>query len=129
LGWRRHRSACKYDNDFVFCNTLGRGLDYRDVGEDFRTTVKRAGITTAGERLSLALPPTRLRLAVDLAGLNVDFVSRQLGHANPNVTLGVYAHLFAQADHVAAAREALEASYAAIDGRVPPQTGGVSWNQ
>ena len=41
--------------------------------------------------------------------LNVAFVSRQLGHANPTITLGVYAHLFAQADHAEAARAALDA--------------------
>jgi len=49
-------------------------------------------------------------------GLNVVFVSRQLGHANPTITLGVYAHLFERADHATAAREALEASYAATVG-------------
>ncbi len=42
------------------------------------------------------------------------FVSRQLGHANPNVTLGVYAHLFERADHVQAASDALQASYEAM---------------
>ena len=47
-------------------------------------------------------------------GLNVVFVSRQLGHANPNITLEVYAHLFERADHDAAAREALETSYAGM---------------
>jgi len=45
--------------------------------------------------------------------MNVVFVSRQLGHANPTFTLGVYAHLFERADHAAAARDALEASYRA----------------
>jgi hypothetical protein len=54
------------------------------------------------------------------------FVSRQIGHANPNITLGVYAHLFAQADHAAAAREALETSYAAINGDAPPRKASVS---
>ncbi len=39
------------------------------------------------------------------------FVSRQLGHANPSVTLEVYAHLFERADHAQAAKEALEMSY------------------
>jgi integrase len=48
--------------------------------------------------------------------LNVVYVSRQLGHAHPNVTLEVYAHLFQQADHAAAARAALDASHAAING-------------
>ena len=46
--------------------------------------------------------------------LNPVFVSRQLGHSSPAITLDVYAHLFEQADHAAAAREALEASYAAM---------------
>jgi len=38
----------------------------------------------------------------------VVFVSRQLGHASPATTLGVYAHLFDQAQHAATARAALE---------------------
>jgi integrase len=45
------------------------------------------------------------------SGLDVVFVSRQLGHANPNVTLSVYAHEFARREHGEAAREALQASY------------------
>ena len=49
--------------------------------------------------------------------LNVVFVSHQLGHHSPTITLDAYAHLFEQADHAAAAREALEASYAAMVGR------------
>ncbi len=47
------------------------------------------------------------------SGLDVVFVSRQLGHANPTVTLSTYAHLFQKADHAAKARDALEASYEA----------------
>jgi integrase len=46
-------------------------------------------------------------------GMNVVFVSRQLGHANPSITLGVYAHLFERGEHATAARDALQASYAA----------------
>jgi integrase len=46
----------------------------------------------------------------------VFLVSRQLGHANPTITLGVYAHLFERADHAAAARDALQASYATTVG-------------
>ena len=49
--------------------------------------------------------PPRSRDVERLAkGLNVVFVSRQLGHANPNVTLEVYAHLFGRADRAQAAR-------------------------
>jgi hypothetical protein len=75
----------------VFCDTICRGIDYRDVGEDFRTTLKLIA-----------------------KGLNVVFVSRQLGHARPTVTLEVYAHLFERADHAATARAALDANYAAL---------------
>ena len=32
-------------------------------------------------------------------GANVVFVSQQLGHANPAITLSVYAHEFARAEH------------------------------
>lgn len=46
-------------------------------------------------------------------GLNVVFVSRQLGHANPGVTMGVYAHL-AQRERGEVARQAVEASYGAM---------------
>ena len=42
------------------------------------------------------------------------FVSRRLGHANANVTLSVYSHLFARREHGELARQALEASYAAM---------------
>jgi integrase len=48
------------------------------------------------------------------AGLNVVFVSRQLGHANANITLGTYAHLYAQADHANIARAAIEASHGTL---------------
>jgi hypothetical protein len=41
-------------------------------------------------------------------------MSRQLGHANANVTLSVYAHVFAQREHGEVARQALEASYTAM---------------
>jgi integrase len=80
-------SPHKAADDFVFCNTLGRGLDYRKVGEGFRQAVKRAGLSSEGKRLSLhSLRHSFASLLIG-KGLNVVFVSRQLGHANPNVTL------------------------------------------
>ncbi len=81
----------------MFCNTLGRGLDYRKVGEGFRQAVTKAGLTREGKRLSLHSLRQGYASMLISNGRNVVFVSRQLGHANPNVTLGVYAHLFAQA--------------------------------
>jgi transposase-like protein len=60
-------------------------------------------------------PQLRLSSLI-VSGLNIVFVSREHGHANPNITLEVYAHLFERADHAHAAKEALEASYAATLG-------------
>jgi len=108
-------SSFKAPHHLVVCNTLGRGLDYRDVGEAFRATVKRRGITATG-RLSLHSLRHGYASLLIAKGLNVVFVSRQLGHANANITLEVYAHLFERADHTHAAREALEASYGAMAG-------------
>jgi len=106
-------SSYKGSDDLVFCNSIGRGLDYRDVGKGFRAAVKAAGLTGGG-RLSLhSLRHTFASLLI-AKGLNVVFVSRQLGHASPTTTLSTYAHLFEQAEHAVAAREALEASYAAM---------------
>jgi integrase len=105
-------SAYKAPHHFVFSNTLGPGLDYRGVGEGFRATLMRSGVTAPG-RLSLHSLRHGYASLLISQGLNVVFVSRQLGHANANITLEVYAHLFAQADHADTARTALDASYAA----------------
>ncbi len=107
-------SPFKAPHHMVFCTTLGRGLDYRDVGEHFRATLKRSGITTAGGRLTLHSLRHGFASLLIARGLNVVFVSRQLGHSNPSITLKVYAHLFDHADHATAAREALDINYAAM---------------
>jgi integrase len=114
---REQRLASPFDGaeDFVFANALGRGLNYRHVGDAFRAAVKRAGLGGQG-RLSLHSLRHGFASLLIAEGLDVVFVSRQLGHANPNVTLSVYAHLFARREHGEAAREALEASYEAMAG-------------
>ncbi len=48
------------------------------------------------------------------SGLDFVFVSRQLGHARADVTLRVYAHLFARREHAERAKVALSATYAAV---------------
>jgi hypothetical protein len=45
------------------------------------------------------------------AGADVVFVARQLGHANPAITLRVYAHLFNQEAQATRMRDALEARF------------------
>ena len=108
-------SPHKRPGDFVFATADGRGLDYRDVGEGFQTAVTRAGITAPGKLTLHSLRHGYASLLI-ANGLNVVFVSRQLGHANPSITLEVYAHLFQRADHAHTASEALETSLAATRG-------------
>jgi integrase len=53
----------KAQDDLVFANGVGRGLDYREVGNSFRATVTRRDHR---QRAALpALPAPRLRLAAD----------------------------------------------------------------
>src|SRR5437667_2286413 len=112
-------SAHKAPGDLVFCTALGRGLNYREVGEGFRAAVKAAGLTGPGRLTLHSLRHTFTSLLI-AKGLDVVFVSRQLGHASPTTTLGVYAHLFGQAEHAAAAaRAVLEASYQTMTGMPP----------
>jgi len=105
-------SPGKGPDDFVFTTGGGRPLDYRHVGEAFRTAVQRSGVRADG-RLSLHSLRHGYASLLIADGLDIVFVSRQLGHADPGVMLSVYAHLFARAKHALAARSAIEASYAA----------------
>src|SRR5207247_8630602 len=107
--------AYKGADQLVFCKANGEGGDYRDAGKAFRAAVKAAGLQRQG-RLSLHSLRHSFASLLIAKRLNPVFVSRQLGHSSPAITLDVYAHLFEQADHAAAAREALEASYAAMVG-------------
>jgi integrase len=97
-------------DDLVFCTSSGRPYGHGHAGEAFSRTVQRAGLHSSG-RLSLHSLRHSYASMLIAAGLNVVFVSRQLGHANANITLGTYAHLYAQADHFHSARAALEAGY------------------
>lgn len=47
-------------------------------------------------------------------GHDVVFVSRQLGHASPVITLRVYAHMFDARDKASQARDALEAQFGSL---------------
>jgi hypothetical protein len=63
-------------------------------GDDWLARVKRAGLSSESKRLSLHSLRHGFASLLIANGLDVVFVSRQLGHANPTVTLSTYAHLF-----------------------------------
>jgi integrase len=98
--------------DFVFTSQAGTPMHYRDV--------VRRGLDKAREASGLAAEPTlrfhdlRHTFASLLIarGLDVVFVSRQLGHADPSITLRVYAHLFDAEKHALTASDVLDAALA-----------------
>ena len=100
-------------DDLVFCTRQGRGLDYRKVAGRFRAAVDQAGIRCSG-RLTLHSLRHGYASVLISSGLDVVFVARQLGHANPATTLAIYAHAFARADHAHAAAETLQATHEAM---------------
>lgn len=73
---------------------------------------ERAGLNGAGET-KLHTHDLRHGFASMLIreGADVVFVSRQLGHANPAVTLSIYSHLFDAEAQSARMRDALEARF------------------
>lgn len=120
------RSPFARDEDFMFASSGGGGLDHTIPRAALRRALKAAELD-GGDRPSLRFHDLRHTFA-SLAiaqGLDVVFVSRQLGHASPDVTLKVYSHLFDAAQHAERASAALEASFGhLLDGNALETGGG-----
>lgn len=115
---REHRLRCRYSGaaDLIFASAEGTGLDRRNaVRRGLERAVSRGGLQ-GEDRMKLRFHDLRHTFASLLVaqGHNVVFVSRQLGHASSNITLGVYAHLFDRAEHGRRASAALEARYGSV---------------
>ena len=95
---KRHKLASPHsaDEDFVFAKTDGRPLDHRTTSRWISSAADRAGLE--GVTMHSCRHGFASYLIVEL-GLDVVQVSRQLGHASPTITLGIYAHLFDNARH------------------------------
>jgi integrase len=99
LEQHRERSSFTERRDFVFASERGTPLSHGNVQHRaLNHSAAAAGIT--GEP-KLRFHDLRHAFASMLIaqGANVVFVSQQLGHANAAITLGVYAHEFARAEH------------------------------
>lgn len=128
---RRHELAARHSGpeDFIFGSALGRPLHFRNV--------QRRGMDEAVERAKLdkgKRDPTMHDLRHSFAsmliaqGLDVVFVSRQLGHASPATTLRVYASEFDRVRSAETARSALSAGFGNLletASRNQPQDGKV----
>ena len=108
----RLRSPFARDENLVFPSQRGEGLDHTVPGRALRRAMA-AGKLTGGDTAHLRFHDLRHTFASLLIaqGGNVVWVSRQLGHASPDIILRVYSHLFDGAEHADRARAALEASF------------------
>ncbi len=129
---RKHRleSPFSADDDFVF--TTSEGAPHLQGNVTKRGLAKAAAaakLDHPGEP-SLHMHDLRHCFASMLIreGADVVFVARQLGHANPAITLRVYAHLFDSEAQAKRMREALESRFGGNavvtgDGDLPEKTG------
>jgi integrase len=115
---REHKVASAFSalGDPVFASLSGRPVNYRNVTRrGFAAAVDKAGLDRPGEpRLRFHdLRHTFASLLI-AEGLNIVYVSRQLGHATPAFTLNVYSHLFDRAEHSRRALDALETGFSSV---------------
>jgi integrase len=112
----RLRSGHSQPDDFVFHCPDGRPM-HPDVVRSCRlhAAVKKAGLDPAGkQRLRFHdLRHTYASLLI-AQGVNVAFVSRQLGHASITTTLNVYTHLFDHAENASTVIGWLEEQFGGI---------------
>jgi integrase len=103
-------------DSYVFASQAGGPLHYRNVvRRGLDKAVATAGLDLDGKP-KLRWHDLRHTAASLLVaeGLNVTYVSRQLGHADPSITLKVYARMFDAAEHSQRASDALEASFGGV---------------
>jgi integrase len=106
---REHKARSRHSlaGDLVFPSSTGTPMQQQRARQALARALTKAGLPhmrfhdlrhTAASLLVSGYP-------------DVVFVSRQLGHANPAITLKVYAHLFDGASHAEQMRATLEASH------------------
>lgn len=118
------------DDRFVFSSTVGTPIYWRNVSaRGLDKAAQKAGLGEWFEgkdgkrrwKSSVRMHDLRHHFASLMIsqGLNVVFVSRQLGHASPKITLDVYAHLFDAAEHAKKASAALDAALGSAQRETP----------
>jgi integrase len=137
---RRHKAASPHsqESDYVFASTTGTPMLAENVRRRaLRPAAVAAGFDPPGSPGGERRPGTRRRDQHRLGfhdlrhtfaslliaqGANVVYVSRQLGHADPAITLKVYAHLFDAHEQADRARDLLEAAVGNLIGTEEAET-------
>lgn len=110
---REHKlaSPSSRDSDPVFASERGTPLHYRNaVRRGFEPALEKAGL---GHLRWHDLRHTFASILI-AQGENVVWISRQLGHSSPSITLNVYAHEFGKHEHAERMASRLEASFGSV---------------
>ena len=111
---RAHRLASPYPaaSDPVFASAIGTPIDDHNA----RSRGLRPALRAAGVERNITLHDLRHTAASLMIanGADVVFVSHQLGHASPAITLTTYARIFDQVAHAATMRDRMQTRYGAL---------------
>jgi len=113
LAAHRLKSPFSADLDFVFASETGTPLAVRNI---IRRGLEPA---LAAAKLPKLTWHDLRHVAASLLiaeGASVGYVSRLLGHATPAITLSLYAHAFAVAEHDDRTRERMEQAFGSVLG-------------
>jgi integrase len=114
---RRHKARSLYsqEHDYVFASDTGTPLNWRNVEHrGFDHALERAKLTRPDGKPVLHDCRHTFASLLIAQGLDIVFISRQLGHANPATTLRIYAHQFDRHNHATRMRDTLSASYGSL---------------
>ena len=112
---RQHQLASSFSRaeHFVFSTERGGPMLWRNVTRRaFGAAVERAGLDAGGKRRPTFHDLRRTFGSLLIyQGEDVVYVSRQMGHSSPKVTLEIYAHLFNAREHADRARARMESAF------------------
>jgi integrase len=95
-------------SDFVFASETGGPLHHRNV---VRRGLDKALANSELPKLTWHDLRHLAASALIAEGTSVAYLSRLLGHASPAITLGIYAHEFARAEHDDRTRQMMERAF------------------
>jgi integrase len=105
-------SSYSEPGDFVFASRTGSPLTARNASRRGLTKgVEAAGLNADGRKVGWHLLRHGFGSILLAQGENVVFVSKQLGHKDPKITLGIYAHEFDRNEQLERARARLDADH------------------
>jgi integrase len=111
---KQHRVASSRsgDDDFVFVNEVGRPFNHRNVQARGFDRAARLAKLDKGQPRKATFHDLRRTFGSMLiaAGADIAHVSRQMGHANPSITLAIYTDEFNARENAERTRATLDAA-------------------